>query len=296
VSYTPRPIGRKKSARTAWIIVAIVAIVAIAGIIIAIIVTSNQVGPNPTPTVSPTASPTQSGTKTPTVTPTLSPTPSPTVKPSPSGSGSPSPSPTANPAQAWADTTYGTFATLAWSHTGNAVVRLPQLLGGKIKGGILTFTNNAADDSDFIVQIFDQNGDEMGDPLIDIQGDYAGTVGYGLAAPEISTGSVPTTVQVTSSGNWAVEIGPVSSAPLGVGDYSGDKVVLLPVPKNNTLIVNYGLIGGHFGMTYYYQNQLFQILVPVSGGQVIDQSFALNGVPGVIAVQSGGPWSVAQPN
>ena len=181
---------------------------------------------------------------------------------------------------------------MAWSHTGSAVVQLPQLVGEEIKGGILTFTNNAADDSDFVVQVFDQDGNQMGDPLIDVRGDYAGTVGYGLAAPEINSDAVPTTVHVTSSGNWAVEIAAISAAPSALGTYAGDKVILVSSPKNNTLVVNYGLVGGRFGMNYYHQDQLTQILVPLSGGQADNQSFALNGVPGVIAVNSGGQWSV----
>jgi len=295
VSYAPRSSGRKKkTSRSAWIIVAIVAVIVVAGIIVGIVVSSNQVGPTPTPTVSPTASPTKTSTATPTVTPTPSPTSSPT--PSPSGSTSPTPSPTTNPTQAWANATYGVFSTVAWSHTGNAVVALPQLVGEQVKGGILTFTNNAADDSSFVVQVFDQDDKPMGDPLINLRGDYAGTVGYGLAAPEIDSDAVPTTVLVTSSGNWAVEIAPVSAAPIGVGTYSGDKVILMPAPKNNTLVVNYGLVGGRFGMNYYYQDQLTQILVPLSGAQVDDQSFALNGVPGLIAVISGGQWTVSAIN
>jgi hypothetical protein len=197
------------------------------------------------------------------------------------------------PAQAWANKTYGVFSTVAWSHTGSAVVQLPQLVGEKIKGGILTFTNNAADDSDFVVQVFDQDGNPMGDPLIDLRGDYAGTVGYGLAAPEINSDAVPTTVRVTSSGNWAVEIAAVSAAPSALGTYTGDKVILLPAPKNNTLVVNYGLVGGRFGLNYFYQDQLTQIVVPLSGAQVVNQSYALNGVPGVIAMNSGGQWSVS---
>ena len=294
MSHTTRSNGRKKSSRSAWIIVAIVVVLAAAGIIVGIVVASNQVGPTPTPTVSPTPSPTQTSTVTPTVTPTPSPTSSPT--PSPSGSSSPSPSPTANPTQAWANKTYGIFATVAWSHTGSAVVTLPKMVGEQVKGGILTFTNNAADDSDFVVQVLDQDGNPMGDPLIDVRGDYAGTVGYGLAAPEINSDAVPTTVQITSSGNWAVEIAAVSAAPMGLGTYSGDKVILMPAPKNNTLVVNYGLVGGRFGVNYFYQDQLTQILVPLSGAQIDDQSFALNGVPGLIAVNSGGQWTVSAIN
>jgi len=292
VSYAPRSSGRKKkSSRSAWIIVAIVAVLVVAGIIVGIVVSSNQVGPNPTPTVSPTVSPTKTSTATPTVTPTPSPTSSPT--PSPSGSSSPSPTPTVSPVAAWANKTYGVFPTVAWSHQGDAVVTLPRLLGTDIKGGIMTFTNNAADNSDFTVQIFDQDGNPMGDPVIDVLGDYAGTVGYGLSAPEINSDAVPTTAHVTSSGNWAVEIGAVSTAPQGMGTYTGDKVVLMPAPANNTLVVNYGLIGGNFGLNYYYQDQLTQILVPFSGAQVDNQSFQLNGVPGLISVHSGGQWKVS---
>jgi len=78
-----------------------------------------------------------------------------------------------------------------------------------------------------------------------------------------------------------------------MGTYSGDKVILMPAPDKDTLVVNYGLVGGRFGLNYYYQDQLTQIVVPLSGAQVIDQSFALNGVPGVIAVRSGGQWTVS---
>jgi hypothetical protein len=92
---------------------------------------------------------------------------------------------------------------------------------------------------------------------------------------------------------YPVEIAAVSAAPSGMGTYTGDKVILMPAPEKDTLIANYGLVGGRFGMNYYYQDQLTQILVPLSGAQVINQSFSLNGVPGLIAVNSGGQWTVS---
>jgi hypothetical protein len=34
-------------------------------------------------------------------------------------------------------------------------------------------------------------------------------------------------------------------------------------------------------------------VVPLSGAQIINQTFSLNGVPGLISVRSGGQWTVS---
>lgn len=293
VSNATRKAGRKKSARTAWIVVAIVAVLVIIGVIVGIVLANNGGGSQPTnpgtPTVTPTRSATTSPTKTPTVTPTPSPTQSPTQSPTASPTDSPSPSPTQQPVQAWADQTYGFFHTLAWQYNDDAVVGLP----AGAKGGLLTFTNNADDSSRFVVTIEDAKHNQIGDPLIDVFGDYVGTVGYGLGY-DLAGAGVPAYVRVVTSGNWAIEIQPVSAAPIGGGQLVGDKVTLIPT-GSTAVTVSYasGGLGGQFGLWYYYADRQAQNLIPTGGGSVAQQTLPLNGNPGVAAVHAYGSWSLA---
>lgn len=288
MSHSSRPTGRKRSAGTVWIVIAIVAVLAIAGIIVGIVLTSNQTPPNPTPTVSPTASPTQTSTKTPTVSPTPSPTPTVTPTPSPTQSGSPSPSPTQQAVQVWADKTYGTFRTLAWQYNDDAVVSLPE----GARGGVLTFTNNADDASEFTVTLEDANHMQIGDPIVDVIGDYVGTVGYGLSY-DLGGDAQPAFVRVVTSGNWAMEIQPVSAAPIGGGSYTGDKVVLLPTGTTQ-LTINYpsGGLGGQFGMSYNYGDRQVQTLVPLTNQTISAQTLGLTGNPGVVSTKAVGTWNI----
>jgi len=279
------------SARRAWIVTAIIAAVAVIALVIVLVVANgNTPAPSPTdtkPTVQPTPSPTGSSTATPTVTPTPSPTPtvtpSPTASPtsSPSGSASPSPTPTVDPAVAWATSLYGTFSPLTSSGTGNSHVAVPK----GVKGALLTVTNNGADDQDFRVEVYNQFGKPMS-TLIDVMGDYQGTVAYGLAS---QLGVTPTTILITSSGNWTVEFAPVASASMEFGQGNSSDVFLYD-GESGPLTVQ-SLTSGAFTLTSYSgSNPAANILTTQTGwwtGQV-----NIPAGPLVLVVGSDGAWNI----
>jgi ABC-type sugar transport system substrate-binding protein len=101
---------------------------------------------------------------------------------------------------------------------GNSHVAVPK----GIKGALLTVTNNGADDQDFRVEVINQFGKPMS-RLVDVQGDYQGTVAYGLAS---LIGATPTTILITSAGNWSVEFAPVSTASMDLGQGTSNDVLL----------------------------------------------------------------------
>jgi len=283
------------SARRAWIVTAIIAALAVLAVIIVIVVANNNSpAPSPTdtkPTVQPTPSPTGTNTATPTVTPTPSPTPTvtptPTASPtaSPSGSASPSPTPsptpTVDPAVAWATSLYGTFAPLTSSGTGDSHVAVPK----GIKGALLTVTNNGADDQDFRVEVYNQFGKPMS-TLVDVVGDYQGTVAYGLTS---QVGATPTTILITSSGNWTIEFAPVASASMELGQGNSSDVFLYD-GESGPLTVQ-SLASGAFTLTSYSgSNPTANILTTQTGwwtGQV-----NIPAGPLVLVVGSDGAWNI----
>lgn len=281
------------SARRAWIVTAIIAAVAVIALVIVFVIANNNTpAPSPTdtkPTVQPTPSPTGSNTATPTVTPTPSPTstvtPTPTASPtaSPSGSASPSPSPTptVDPAVAWATSLYGTFSPLTSSGTGDSHVAVPK----GVKGALLTVTNNGADDQDFRVEVYNQFGKPMS-TLIDVVGDYQGTVAYGLTS---QLGATPTTILITSTGNWTVEFAPVASASMELGQGNSSDVFLYG-GESGPLTVQ-SLTSGAFTLTSYSgSNPTANVLTTQTGwwtGQV-----NIPAGPLVLVVGSDGAWNI----
>jgi len=279
------------SARRAWIVTAIIAALAVIALVIVFVVANNNSpAPSPTdtkPTVQPTPSPTGSNTATPTVTPTPSPTstvtPTPTASPtaSPSGSASPSPTPTVDPAVAWATSLYGTFSPLTASGTGDSHVAVPK----GVKGALLTVTNNGADDQDFRVEVYNQFGKPMS-TLIDVVGDYQGTVAYGLTS---QLGATPTTILITSSGNWTVEFAPVASASTELGQGNSSDVFLYGGESGPFTIQS--LTSGAFTLTSYSgSNPTANVLTTQSGwwtGQVNVPTGPL-----VLVVGSDGAWNI----
>ena len=279
------------SARRAWIVTAIIAALAVLAVIIVIVVANNNSpAPSPTdtkPTVQPTPSPTGTNTATPTVTPTPSPTPTVTPTPTASPSGSagpsptPSPTPTVDPAVAWATSLYGTFAPLTSSGTGHSHVAVPK----GIKGALLTVTNNGADDQDFRVEVYNQFGKPMS-TLVDVVGDYQGTVAYGLTS---QVGATPTTILITSSGNWTIEFAPVASASMDLGQGNSSDVFLYD-GESGPLTVQ-SLASGAFTLTSYSgSNPTANILTTQTGwwtGQV-----NIPAGPLVLVVGSDGAWNI----
>lgn len=278
-----------RSARVAWIVTAIIAAIAVVAVVIVVVIANNNApAPSPTdskPTVSPTQSPTRTSTATPTVTPTPSPTPtvtpSPTTKPSGSSSPSPSPSPTTNPTIAWATSLYGTFAPLTAAGTGDSHVAVP--VG--VKGALLTVTNNGADDQEFQVEVYNQFGKSMS-TLIDAMGDYQGTVAYGLTS---QLGSTPTTILITSSGNWSIEFAPIASASMVIGSGNSDDVLLYGGEAGPMTVQS--LTSGSFTLTTYSGNKPVANVVTTQTGLWTGQVDFPAG-PLVLVVGSDGGWNL----
>lgn len=281
------------SARTAWIVTAVIAALAIVALIVVFVIGNNNApAPSPTdtkPTVQPTPSPTKTDASTPTVTPTPSPTSTstatPTVKPSPttspSGSSSPSPSPTTDPTVAWATSLYGTFSPLTASGTGDSHVAVPK----GVKGALLTVTNNGADDQEFRVEVYNQFGKPMG-TLINVVGDYQGTVAYGLAS---QVGATPTTILITSSGNWTVEFAPVASASMDLGQGASNDVILYGGEAGPLSVQS--LTGGTFVLTTYSGNNPSPNVLTTQTGWWTGQVDLPSG-PLVLVVGSDGAWNL----
>jgi hypothetical protein len=213
------------------------------------------------------------------VTPTV--TPSPTVSPSGSTKPTPTPSPTEDPAVAWATSLFGTFAPLTAAGTGDSHVAVPK----GVKGALLTVTNNGADDQDFKVEVYNQFGKPMS-TLIDTVGDYQGTVAYGLSS---QLGATPTTILITSSGNWSVEFAPVASASMELGQGSSNDVILYG-GESGPLTVQ-SLTSGAFTLTTYSGNNPTPNLLTTQTGWWTGQVTIPAG-PLVLVVGSDGAWNL----
>lgn len=277
----------KTSAAKAWTIVGIVAAAILVIISVIFFVTASKASPEPGPTISPTPSPTYSPTASPTASPTQTQTatPTPTVTPTPTKTTSPTPVPPGpTAAQKWADSTYGTFAPVSAQYRGNKFVSLPN----GATAGIVTISNNGDDAADFNVYAIGDNGQRV-DQLVNDQGDYIGTVAYGLnqglvGAPKIVA------LEITSSGQWSVDIAPISAAPQTYGTNTGDDVYLA---AGGTLNLQVADLGGNapFTLTQFVQNAAGNVLVNITGYS--QQAVGIGSAPSVLVVNTTSSYSLA---
>ncbi len=268
--------------KRSWVItIVVVAVIAAALVVWAVVANSGSTpSPSPTPTVTPTSSPTASPTKTPTVTPTPSPTP--TVTPTKSPSPAPSPSPKPNSAVDWANKTYGKFATVTAGSLGDSHVQLPS----GAAGGIVTITNNGGDDLDFQVSVIDQNGNQIGAPLVSVTGDYQGTVAYGLAP---QSGATPTTLLIQSGGAWTVEIASVGTASQNIQNGTGDDVFLTTGKQTTLQVQTFGLYD--FALTQSTgSTPATTTILSVSG--LTNQPVQISSTPAVLVISTSGYYNL----
>ncbi len=119
--------------------------------------------------------------------------------------------------QSWATKTYGTFAPVTKSGTGDDVITLPTgATAGVVKA---TYTGS----SNFSLGILDASNKSTGELLVNAIGSYGGTTAYGFT--EFTKG---VSMQVSADSAWTVTIEPVSAAPtIGAsGSGAGDGVYL----------------------------------------------------------------------
>jgi hypothetical protein len=179
----------------------------------------------------------------------------------------------------WADTTYGTFAPVTQTGTGDSVIPLPP----GATAGIVTASHDGS--SNFSVQTLDAANQPTLDLLVNTIGAYAGSQAFGM---QTTFGEPGATVKVSADGNWTITIAPISSAlelaPTGAGDavflYSGGAANLtlshdgdsnFAVSQFNDDAFNLGLLVNEIGA--------YQGTVPLSAG------------PSVITIDANGNWT-----
>ena len=160
--------------------------------------------PLPTPEPTPTATPTPTPTPEPTPTATPTPTPAPTPTPEPTPMATPTPTPTPTPT--------ATPLPEKVSGHGDSVVT-----DCTLKRGPNVFAISHTGTSNFIVRIFDDEGDR--DLLINEIGDYRGSV-LAFGGTEFSNQSIgPCTWEIRADGGWTIETTtPADGRTNGTGD------------------------------------------------------------------------------
>ena len=114
-------------------------------------------------------------------------------------------------AASWADDKYGTFEEIKESGSGDSIISIPP----EASAGLVIANNTGS--GNFVIDVLDESNQSTGDLLVNEIGSYEGTTAYGINAfGEAST------LQVTSDGEWTIDIAPISAAPelesAGTGD------------------------------------------------------------------------------
>jgi hypothetical protein len=179
---------------------------------------------------------------------------------------------------AWADSTYGAFAPVTQTGTGDNIITLP----AGATAGIVTATH--AGSSNFSISVIDDSNQSTGDLLINTIGAYTGTTAYGFNA--FGEGVA---LQITADGDWSVVIAPVSAAPglaeSGTGDavflYDGDAGRLTATHSGTRNFVVIEETGATFSMGLLVNTiGEYSGTVPLSSG------------PSAIAVSADGAWTL----
>lgn len=204
------------------------------------------------------------------------------TEPSPTESAAPVvEEPTKPTVQSWADDTYGTFAPIMQSGTGDNIIPLP----AGVKAAMVTATHDGK--RNFAVSVLDAANQPTGDLLVNTIGGYSGSTAYGLNA--LGEGA---TLQISADGNWSITISPLASAPLLAASGTGDSVFLYD--------------GGAGALTATYNGSRNFAIIQKTGkafdfGLLVNEIGAysgtvpLNSGPSVITITADGAWTaVAQ--
>ncbi|WP_374009877.1 DUF308 domain-containing protein [Leifsonia sp. LS-T14] len=200
----------------------------------------------------------------------------------PSQSAEPKPAPTKAPENPNAvyDKTYGTFAPINQTGTGDSVIALP----AGANAGVVTASHQGS--SNFALNILDASNQPTGDLLVNTIGNYSGVTAYGMNA--LGDGGV--NLQVKADGAWNITISPVSAAP----------DLTLPGSATGDQVFKYGGAAGNWAFTNQGQSNFAVIQY---GGAM--PNLAVNTIgaysgkvpmfagPTVVVVKSDGAWTVA---
>lgn len=180
-------------------------------------------------------------------------------------------------AASWADDKYGTFEKINESGSGDSIISIP----AEASAGLVIASNTGS--GNFVIDVLDESNQSTGDLLVNEIGSYEGTTAYGINAfGEAST------LQVTSDGEWTIDIAPISAAPelesAGTGDaaflYTGTAAQLTATHSGDSNFVvqedadsfSMGLLINEIGS--------YEGTVPLSKG------------PSLITVNADGEWSL----
>jgi hypothetical protein len=198
-----------------------------------------------------------------------------------SGSQAASPSEAPASSTSWYDDTFGTFAPINKTGTGDSVIALP----AGAKAGIVTATH--AGSANFVIQGLDSSNQPTLDLLVNTIGNYSGTTAFGL----ISLGAGPTSLQITADGAWTISITQISSAKSSAVPIAGtgDQVFLYDGKAAAWAITNAGQ--SNFVVEQYSKGSLIANLAVNEIGAYTGTD-PMQAGPSVVVVQSDGNWTI----
>lgn len=199
-----------------------------------------------------------------------------------SPAAAPKPTPTKAPENPNApyDRTYGTFAVVNQSGTGDSVVAIP----AGAKAGVVTATHQGS--SNFAINVLDAGNQSTGDLLVNAIGNYSGVTAFGLN----NIGGAGTNLQISADGAWTIQIAPISAAPVLPlpGGATGDQVYKYDGKAGNWAFTNQGQ--GNFAVIQY-GGAMPNLAVNEIGAYT--GTVPMFAGPTVIVVTSDGAWTVA---
>jgi TM2 domain-containing membrane protein YozV len=182
---------------------------------------------------------------------------------------------------AWADDKYGAFDSITQSGSGSMLLQLP---AGAESGLVrATYTGTA----NFSVQPLDGDNKPTVDLLVNSIGDYRGITAYGL----LSDPDHPVEwLQVTATGPWTIDVGPVSNAPGPAAVGFGDDVFIYAGTGMDLAVTHDG--SENFAIVEYTDDTTARSLL-VNDIGVYEGTVPLSDGPMVLTVKADGNWTMA---
>lgn len=188
------------------------------------------------------------------------------------------PAPDAATVQSWADDTFGTFATITETGTGDNLVTLPS----GASAGIVTATHDGG--GNFAISVLDASNDSTGQLLVNTIGKYSGTSEFGFNS--LGEG---VTLEVSADGKWSLTIAPISTAPALLAEGAGDRVFLYDGAAGKLTATHAG--SGNFAVVEETGEDFsFGLLINEIGAY--SGTVPLSSGPSVIVVTADGKWTL----
>lgn len=179
----------------------------------------------------------------------------------------------------WAIATWGDFAPLQKSGTGDTIVTLPE----GATGGIVTATHNGT--RNFAVSVLDANNSSTGELLVNTIGAYSGTTAWGISA--LGDG---VRLQITADGSWTIDIRPMGSALELATSGSGDAVFLY---DGGAAALSATHDGSRNFVVQEETGEAFRIGLLINDIGAYSGTVPLSSGPSVLTVTADGNWTLA---